>query len=497
MVEISIICLIYKSKRLAEAVYESAKKYTPKLKDGSVEFFFVANDPTKELVDYLESENIPHHININEKLSDEELFKKGYGSPEYIRRVYQGYNYGILKARGQKILLINSDNFFSEDWLENLLKYSDYKTVVCSTLVEPGHEKYSVFPFAIEKDFGRTLDDFREDDFQEFVSKKSRTGFFSGGAYMPCLLYKDVAILAGLYPEGNIAGKRFDDIKQFGDECFYDKLKAFGIEHITAKDSFVYHLKEGEISEKLKNPALYLGKVSENVVFNTRLCVKPRDLVCYIKPESIHGEIMSELSKKITIALIDDSDDSDIKKQMEIIDNFDKKNVEIVVLSKNVKKIEACNVDKIIDINKKPLDLSMYRLFFEMYGEHLLVLNDKCNYSEGALNVIDDRSKNYYIGENRTENGCICDFIGNFIFSKKDLTKNPSKFLGYLVEKGAIEVKIDDIDILGIDRQEVEPPVKPVEEVKSKHGIIYRAARKIYREGPISAAKSVRRRIIK
>ena len=69
---------------------------------------------------------------------------------------------------------------------------------------------------------------------------------------MPCLLYRDVAVLAGLYPEGNIAGATFDitDIKRFGDEFFYDKLLSFGVEHITAKDSIVYHLKEGEKSEK-------------------------------------------------------------------------------------------------------------------------------------------------------------------------------------------------------------------------------------------------------
>ena len=33
---------------------------------------------------------------------------------------------------------------------------------------------------------------------------------------------------------------------RFGDEKFYDKLSDMGIEHYTALDSIVYHLKEGE-----------------------------------------------------------------------------------------------------------------------------------------------------------------------------------------------------------------------------------------------------------
>src|ERR1035437_2120346 len=144
MVEITIVCLIYKSKRLAEALYESVVKYTPMLASGQAEFLFVANDPTDEVMEFLKSKDIPHCLNMNEHLSDEELFSMGIGAPEYMRRVYQGYNLGILKAKGQKVVLINSDNFFSRDWLENLLKYSDYQKVVCSTLVEPGQGKIGV-----------------------------------------------------------------------------------------------------------------------------------------------------------------------------------------------------------------------------------------------------------------------------------------------------------------------------------------------------------------
>jgi hypothetical protein len=221
-------------------------KYTPKIKSGDAEFFFVANDPTDAVVSHLVEKNYPFILNVNKKLTEEELFSKGYGLPEYINRVYKGYNQGILHAKGQKLVLINSDNYFSPDWLENLEKYSDMKKVISCTLVERRHEKFGVFPGAIERNFGNNTENFREDEFIDFTYKFKKTGLAPGYAYMPSLLYKDVAIYAGLYPEGNIASKSKEVIERYGDVDFFERLKKIGVEHFTAKDSICYHLKEGE-----------------------------------------------------------------------------------------------------------------------------------------------------------------------------------------------------------------------------------------------------------
>lgn len=52
-----------------------------------------------------------------------------------------------------------------------------------------------------------------------------------------CLVcfYKDVAFFAGLYPEGNLAGETYNDVIQFGDENFFEKLALFGLEHLTSR----------------------------------------------------------------------------------------------------------------------------------------------------------------------------------------------------------------------------------------------------------------------
>lgn len=431
MVEISIICLIYKSKKLAQAVYDSIQKYTPKLKDGSAEFFFVANDPTQELVDYLRKTKIPHFININEHLSRDELFKLGFGAPEYMRRVYQGYNRGILEAKGQRIVLINSDNFFSQDWLENLLKYSDYKKVVCSTLVEPGQDKFGVFPSAIEKNFGRTLTDFKEHDFQKYVAKISRTGFFSGGAYMPCLVYRDLAIMAGLYPGGNIAGESFNKIKRYGDEFFYDRLNSFGVEHITAKDSIVYHLKEGEKSEEI-NEELYKTKAIKPKTFDNCLVVKPRNLINYLKPETDHQNILDALANKVTVLILNPNNKTDLKNQIKTINNFIFKDVETVVISdkKMLPQDFNCKI-KFIYCPKAKIDIEIRKLFYNMYGELLLVINPKCNYPADLFDRIEDTSSIYYFGGSDTKE--LVDYVGYFLFPRKLLVKHVSTFLDPIV----------------------------------------------------------------
>ncbi len=300
MVKISIICLIYKSIKLMDAVWESAHKYTPMLRNGEAEFLFVANDPTDAVIKHLIDKKYNFIINRNKHYSEDELFEKGYGIPEYINRVYKGYNQGILHAKGQRIVLINSDNFFSPDWLENLMKYSDYKSVITSQLVERRHEKFSVFPGAIEHYFGDCIENFQEDEFVKFSYKVRKTGLKNGGAYMPAIMYRDVAIYAGLYPEGNIAGKTKEEIVRFGDEYFYDKLAKMGVSHYTALDSIVYHLKEGEREASSDNENIKLDEeeVKKYEVPEYKpLPVSDEDKTSniFLEPKLIHNEVINQL----------------------------------------------------------------------------------------------------------------------------------------------------------------------------------------------------------
>jgi hypothetical protein len=301
MVKVSIASLIYQSTKLADWVFSSIMKYTPMIRRGEADFFFVANDATQNVIDHLNRKGYPYVFQTNVPTSEEEMFKQGFAWPEYISRVYKGYNRALVSAKASNVVLINSDNFFSEDWLENLIKYYDPTKVVSSLLVEPTHPKYELFPGAVRGEFGMTVDAFKEEEFLSFTRKIKKTGARYGGAYMPCLLSRDIAIYSGLYPEGNLAGNSFSVIKETGDEAFFRILKEHGIDHITALDSVVYHLKEGEKGEYLEknehraefapmSPSLY----SMNHVFKVARA-ETKKYAIPLQPNTSHRMILAKL----------------------------------------------------------------------------------------------------------------------------------------------------------------------------------------------------------
>ncbi|MFZ2206609.1 MAG: glycosyltransferase [Microgenomates group bacterium] len=243
---VSIICLIYKSTTFADAVYDSLYKHTPKLSSGEAELLFVANDPTKKVIDHLKKKKYNFIINNNPFLSKETLYMRGYGAPEYISRVYRGYNYGIENCKSDIVVLVNSDNMFSPKWLENLLDKLSENRIVTSQLVERNHPIYGVFPKAILGEFGSNPHNYSEEKFLFFAKKISVNKTAKGGGYMPCIVHKRNLEKVGLYPHGNIAGRSFEDIHMYGDEKLYEKLAAIGVKHFTSCDSIVYHFKEGE-----------------------------------------------------------------------------------------------------------------------------------------------------------------------------------------------------------------------------------------------------------
>jgi uncharacterized protein YrzB (UPF0473 family) len=172
------------------------------------------------------------------------------------------------------------------------------KKVISCTLVERRHEKLGVFPDAIERNFGSNTENFKEEEFIDFTYKLKKTGLRPGGAYMPSLLYKDAAIYAGLYPEGNIAFKSKEIIKRYGDEDFFDRLAKIGVEHFTSKDSFSYHLKEGEREDEESN--IFFAKTEEYSKYTVKeyaaLPIQSYEKkITELLPTIIHNNIINKL----------------------------------------------------------------------------------------------------------------------------------------------------------------------------------------------------------
>lgn len=250
---ISIVSLIYKSTVYADSVFSSLYRHTPMLHNDQAEFFFIANDASPEVINHLQTKGYKYVIHDNVHRSEEELFKEGIGPPEYISRVYKGWNRAVKEAKGKWVCLVNSDNLFSPNWLENLIKHSNDKNIVCSQLIESGRF-HSIFRGAHRVDFGTHPSNFNEEAFLTFcntVHSSLHPELRIGGAYMPCLVLKENVVRAGFYPPGNVAGKvpTVRATAEFGDQCLFRRLREIGVKHYTVLDSLVYHFKEGEMDE--------------------------------------------------------------------------------------------------------------------------------------------------------------------------------------------------------------------------------------------------------
>ena len=249
MLKTSIVCLIYKSTKYLEFVYQQILKYTNL---ENTEFYFVANDASQDVIEYLKTHNIAHYIFRN---SPENIAAHNV-SNYYLDNVYRAWNFGAKMAKGENIVFINSDMAFSPNWLENLYKYHTEYNCVTSRLFESG--RYPSGTHGMTFDCGKFLRDYDENKFLNSAIYLSKDEIHDGGLYMPLLIKKEHFIKVSGYPEGNIipdsdifnpqiAKKGKDCIP--GDTIFMKKLNTLGIKHITSYSSIVYHFQNGEMFE--------------------------------------------------------------------------------------------------------------------------------------------------------------------------------------------------------------------------------------------------------
>ncbi len=238
----SIVCLIYKSVDWLKFVHQQVLKYTDMT---DKEFFFVANDATEPVLQYLRENYLPYQI-FNPTAEQ----KKEW----YINNVYRAWNFGASQAQGDFIVFINSDMAFSPGWFEKLWSAYDGTNCLASRLVESG--KLRSGQYGIEKNFGTDYSSYQEDKFQAFAATASLAKKEKGGLFMPLLIRRSHFLEVGGYPKGNVVPGS-DPFKPkiatkgapliSGDVVLMDKLKTRGITHQTVFDSLVYHFQEGEM----------------------------------------------------------------------------------------------------------------------------------------------------------------------------------------------------------------------------------------------------------
>ena len=243
--KITIFSLVYQDIGWLNFVYKNVLSTTFHL---DVEFYFVANKPTNEVRNFLSAQYIPHYI-----FDDVDFFQ----GEHYINGVYRAWNFGVSKAVGDIVLLINSDMAFAENWVENLLEFLDNKTCIVSRLIEQG--KLKTGKYGIEKNFGDHPGNFKKFEFDNYARGLSSAETKSGGLFMPLMIRKEHFLKVAGYPPGNIvpgsnvwnpeiAGPKDPCVS--GDVVLMQKLKEIGVEHKTSFSSISYHFQEGEMRTK-------------------------------------------------------------------------------------------------------------------------------------------------------------------------------------------------------------------------------------------------------
>ena len=246
MVKVSIACLIYKSTRWLDFVYDQVKKYT-NLEEN--EFYFVANDACDAVLNHLKTHNIPHYVHNNTAEQKREW---------YINNVYRAWNTAGRMAKGEYIVFINSDMAFSPRWLETLQETIQDNICLCSRLVERGVLRSGLY--GIEQNFGNVPEDYKEEQFLDFCKRIKTEQIYQSGLYMPMLIKKEYMERINYYPEGNITPNSniFNPVYAKlrepcipGDQVLIAKLKTIGIQHCTNFNSIVYHFQEGEMRDTI------------------------------------------------------------------------------------------------------------------------------------------------------------------------------------------------------------------------------------------------------
>lgn len=214
-------------------------------------FRVVANDPSGDLKLWTTFED----IYLDPKPND-----------YYLNRVYRCWNYCVESSKAEYVCLVHTDMAFSANWLKNLERRLDGKTLPCSRMVEPGYQRPDgriLVPgeHALEIDLGRDPVRFPKDVWESVAADLSEDRVEPGGLYGCPVIHRDTFLSVGGFPEGNITkdgrittGEDDSYVEALkgnltsGDAYLFKKMEDAGFKHVTCFDSLVYHMQEGEMS---------------------------------------------------------------------------------------------------------------------------------------------------------------------------------------------------------------------------------------------------------
>ena len=248
---VTLISLIYAGVDWLEFQYSELLKLRNEFGPDEVEILFIANNASESVIKFLDTNFIPYRVAPGRKSQSE----------WYINSVYRAYNFGVKEAKGDYVLLTNSDMSYAPGFLYSMMQQRSPSKYLVGKLVESGRLKPS--NLAIKKNLGKTLEKFKRKKFYRLANKIASNSLSPAGLFMPCLVDRQVFLDRGGFPEGNLVPQSLESYVKSGnyvlalqgdpvisgDFAFVKRLESEGFQHETVNSAIAYHFQEGEKSE--------------------------------------------------------------------------------------------------------------------------------------------------------------------------------------------------------------------------------------------------------
>tara|TARA_R100000951_G_scaffold58234_1_gene48900 strand:- start:57 stop:827 length:771 start_codon:yes stop_codon:yes gene_type:complete len=171
------------------------------------------------------------HYNLNKEVLDKYGDKVDKLILEENVGLCRGTNLGVYNAKHEHILIVNDDNVFPKHWDSNLLLEWGPGDVVTPNQIEPYS---SIFPQFHIKDLGRTIKDFKLEEFQKYSSMLPKSKRDNTGSTLPIFMSKTDYLRVGGWDENYELGL-------VADWDFFLKCQLSGLNLVRIYDVYFYH----------------------------------------------------------------------------------------------------------------------------------------------------------------------------------------------------------------------------------------------------------------
>jgi glycosyltransferase involved in cell wall biosynthesis len=167
-----------------------------------------------------------------EQVKDKYNLKYFVNDLGYLYGIGKAYDYCIEHSTTDVFMIFHADMMLGKDADYKAYQHLKPKTVVCATRIEP-----PLHPNNGEKiliDFGMYPEEFKQDEFNQYVEEHSTDDKITNGIFAPWMMYKEEFLEMGGHDPIMHSCREDSDV--------FNRMKLNGFEFIQPWNSLVYHL---------------------------------------------------------------------------------------------------------------------------------------------------------------------------------------------------------------------------------------------------------------